>query len=68
MSHWLAVFGLGACVVACDATQRDATTADAAQKNKPVYDALVEPLDQAKQAEKQVFDGAERQKKQADEL
>lgn len=68
MRHWLAVFGLGACVAACDGTQRDPTTADAAQKNKPVYDALVEPLDQAKQAEKQVFDGAERQKKQADEL
>ncbi|ANE57251.1 hypothetical protein [Methylomonas sp. DH-1] len=64
----LPVSCLSVFLAACGGSQPNATAAEAAQKNKPVYEAVVEPLDRAKQAESEVFKSAERQKKQAEEL
>lgn len=40
----------------------------ASQSNESLSEAVHQPLDKARDAEKQVFDGAEQQKRQAEQL
>ena len=55
----LALFG-------CSSPKEETTTAD--DSHKQLSNAVNQPMDKARSAEKQVFDSAEQQKKQADDL
>lgn len=67
MKSRLALLYLGVCLAACGESPPQ-PTADAVPANGGRQQNAAEALRQAKQAERQVFDSAERQKKQADEL
>lgn len=55
-------------LAACDSSQQQNTASGGEQQHKPLYNAVAQPLEQARDAEKQVFDSADRQKKQAEEM
>ncbi|WFP49068.1 hypothetical protein PL263_13280 [Methylomonas sp. EFPC3] len=67
MKSRLPVLYLGACLAACSGPQSESTS-DTISANGRSQQNAAEALQQAKQAERQVFDSAERQKKQADEF
>lgn len=50
----------------CSSSEQANTSSD--NQNKALSNAVKEPLDKARDAEKQVFDSAEQQKKQAEDL
>ncbi|MDD1623090.1 MAG: hypothetical protein LUQ11_16575 [Methylococcaceae bacterium] len=53
-------------MVGCSSPKEETTTAG--DQHKQLSNAVHEPLDKARSAEKQVFDSAEQRKKQADDL
>jgi hypothetical protein len=64
-------FFLGGLILAlasfgCSSPKEEKTAAD--DQHKQLSNAVHEPLDKARSAEKQVFDSAEQRKKQADDL
>jgi len=66
MKNSLILLPLVCGLMACDSSQPQNTSAD--DQHKQLYNAVKQPLDQARDAEKQIFEGADRQKKQAEEM
>jgi len=59
---------LMACTLAaCDSSPQPSTAATEPQ-HLPLYNAVEQPLEKARDAEKQIFDSADRQKQQAEEM
>ncbi|MBD9359279.1 hypothetical protein [Methylomonas fluvii] len=52
---------------ACDSAPADKSNPPTAV-SQPLADAMKQPMDQARDAEKQIFESADRQKQQADEM
>jgi hypothetical protein len=62
------IFLLVACgLPACDSTPADKANPPAAVQ-QPLSDAIKQPMDQARDAEKQIFESADRQKQQAEDM
>lgn len=62
------IFLLVACgLPACDSAPADKANPPAAVQ-PPLADAIKQPMDQARDAEKQIFESADRQKQQADQM
>lgn len=62
------IFLLVACgLPACDSAPTDKANPPAALQ-QPLADAIKQPMDQARDAEKQIFESADRQKQQADQM
>jgi hypothetical protein len=61
------LFLLMACgLLACDSSAPDKANPPALQP--PLSDAIKQPMDKARDAEKQIFESADRQKQKAEEL
>lgn len=66
MKNLLAGLMLALCLMGCTSSKEESAASE--QQRKQLAEAVKQPLDKARDAEKQVFEGAEQQKKQADEL
>ncbi len=66
MKNFFVCLVLSLCLLGCSSPKEE--NAKSEVQHKQLYNVVNQPLEQAKGVEKQVFDSAEQQKKQADDL